>query len=198
MKSSRVLFTGLLTLALLSGTVLSAAWAEESLLMLNIAPETGAAKAATAKVVQAKVLIKAPPSLVWQTITDYPRMKTILPGYEKSDVLKSSGPNKTLGIAMKVAPFLPTYQYQVQVRENQPAYQISLNRISGDFKTMRAVYQLQPQPNGSTILAYTLTIDPGFSLPGDKGILKASTEKSLHALDRYIEQEARNSRIGQR
>ncbi len=168
---------------------------DESLMMVSVASEPKA----HAKTVEARVTIDAPPELVWEVMTDYPEMKNILPGYEKSNVVKSSAAGKVVDIAMKVAAFLPTYKYQVQVKESRPAYQIRLNRISGDFKALTATYKLVPEHNNTkTRLVYSLNIDPGFNLPGSQSILKNNTEKSLKALERHIEQEARKRLIGQR
>lgn len=167
----------------------------ENLMMLNIASEPKG----FAKTVEARVMIDAPPSLVWREITDYPDLKNILPGYEKSQVVQSSGATKILDIAMKVAAFLPTYKYRVRVQESAPSQKISLTRISGDFKELKATYTLIPQSGGTkTILAYSLELDPGFNLPGSQSIIKNNTERSLKALEKHIEQEARKSLIGQR
>ncbi|HEY9687899.1 MAG TPA: SRPBCC family protein [Coleofasciculaceae cyanobacterium] len=189
---------GMLAAGLLLGAGLSqVGFAQEpNLMMVSVASEPAKAHA---KNVQAKVLIDAPPSLVWQTITNYSDLKNILPGYEKSNVLKSSGARKQLEIAMKVAPFLPTYNYHVQVQESADNYQIVMNRVSGDFKELRATYKLISQGNGSkTLLSYSLNIDPGYNMPGSQAVIKSSTERSLKALEKHVEAAARKSLIGQR
>jgi ribosome-associated toxin RatA of RatAB toxin-antitoxin module len=169
---------------------------EDGLLLLSVASP---APVSGMKRVQAKMLIQAPPNLVWETLTNYSDLKNVLPGYERSSVLRAKGPNKLVDIAMRVAAFLPMYRYQVAVQENQADHIITLNRVSGDFKSMTATYRLVPQSNGTnTLLLYTLSIDPGSNMPGSQSIIRANTEKSLKALERHIEQEARKSVIGQR
>lgn len=151
------------------------------------------------KTLSASVTIDAPPSFVWQTITNYSRLKNILPGYEKSDVLKSAGSVKTVDVAMKVSLFLPTYHYQVSVRENRSGYRLEMQRISGDFDALNATYRLQPLNGGKqTMMLYNLSLDPGFNLPGTEAILKSSTEKTMTALRSHIESEHRQSVIGRR
>lgn len=191
------LITGVVATSLIvSATVIPAIAADSSVMTVSVTPEP---KQANGKNVQARILIDAPPSMVWQTITNYPEMRRIIPGYEKSSLIKSNGSSKQLDIAMKVAPFLPTYKYQVQVREMADSQQITLNRISGDFKELRATYKLTPQSNGNkTLLSYTLNIDPGYNLPGSQAVIKSNTERSLKALESHIEAEARKSLIGQR
>lgn len=150
------------------------------------------------RAVQGRVLVNAPPHSVWRVLTDYADWQYRIPGYERTN-LKSLYPYKTLDVSMRVSPFLPPCRYQVQVNERPDSYQLTFQRISGDFNALKAVYQLIPQNNGSqTLLKYTLYIDIGKPLPGIAGVLKASTEKSLAALKRHSELEASRSAIGQR
>lgn len=183
-------------LAGMAGITASAA-EEDGLMMLSIAPI--ARHGGTERVVRAKVSINAPPALVWNILTRYGEMKHVLPGYEKSTVIRTEGSSTWLDISMRVAAFLPTYRYQVHAQENEAHHQLELSRVSGDFKSLSAVYQLFPQSNGSrTLLVYSLRIDPGFNPPGSQGLIRNHTEKSLKALERQAEQTARKSLIGQR
>lgn len=187
------LFT--LTLTLINLTV-SAHADSQNLLMVSVAPT---AQQGNAKTVHAKVLIQAPPSLVWEMLTDYPELSDVLPGYERSRVLKSGGNHALLDVAMKVANFLPTYKYQVQTYENEANYQLNMTRVSGDFKSLQATYKLAPQSGGkSTLLTYQLNIDPGFTLPGAYGLIRANTEKSMKALEKHAELRFNKGVIGQR
>jgi ribosome-associated toxin RatA of RatAB toxin-antitoxin module len=186
----------ILLITVLTTGFLSAAQAQEDgLMMLSV---VSTPNLAGMKKVQAKIVIDAPPSLVWQTLTNYADLQNVLPGYEKSTVIRAKGTNKLLDIAMKVAAFLPTYRYRVQIQEHEADYLLNMNRISGDFKSMDATYKLLPQNNGTrTILVYNLNIDTGLNVPGSQGIIRANAEKTLKALERHIEQEARKSVIGQ-
>lgn len=193
----RLIVMGFLLVTSMNTTATFAAVSnEENIIALSIASN---ADESNGKTIQAKLLIDAPPQLIWQTITNYPEIKHILPGYEKSTVLKSSGATKTVDLGMKVAAFLPTYHYQVQMTENLPSYTLNIRRISGDFKSLNANYKLVPQNNGArTLIIYNLNLDPGFSLPGSQALIKANIEKSMKALQRHILQEAHKSLIGQR
>ncbi len=175
---------------------LPACAADDNILTLSIANEPSDE---TSKAVQARLLLKAPPQLVWQTITNYPEIRHILPGYDKSTVLKSSGGTKLVDIAMRVAAFLPAYHYQVQMQEDAASYNLSMKRVSGDFKSLNGNYKLVSQNNGArTLLIYTLKLDPGYNLPGSQALIRANTERSMKALSRHIAQESRKSLIGQR
>ena len=188
---------GLLMLTVLTNqTVPPARATEDNIVALSIANEPSED---TGKAVQAKLLLNAPPQMVWQTITNYPEIKHILPGYDKSTVLKSSGSTKLVDIAMRVAAFLPAYHYQVQMQEDQPSYNLSMKRVSGDFKSMVGNYKLVSQNNGTrTLLIYTLKLDPGYNMPGSQALIRANTERSMKALSRHIAQEVHKSLIGQR
>jgi ribosome-associated toxin RatA of RatAB toxin-antitoxin module len=151
------------------------------------------------KNVQGRILVEAPPAIVWQILTDYPGWVNRVPGYEQSRILKSTAVGKILDVTMKVNTLLPPCRYQVQTQEKKHAYQLLFQRVSGDFDEMTAIYNLSPLNNGrQTILSYTLNIDVGVPLPGLTGILKNNAEKSLNALKRYSELEAARSAIGQR
>lgn len=185
-----------IALALLGNCIQPAMAGEEAILALSIANNAGES---TGKTVQAKIVIDAPPQVVWQILLNYPEIKHTLPGYEKSTVLKSNGNVKIVDLGMRVAPFLPAYNYQVQMLEDQPSYSLTAKRISGDFKLMNANYKLVPQNNGArTLLVYSLKVDTGINLPGSQAIIKANTERTLKALERHAEQEAHKSLIGQR
>jgi len=187
----------LLLVAGLMKTACPAVFAEDEKFMALSMSST--ADEAAGKSLQAKMMIEAPPALVWQTITNYPEIKHILPGYEKSTVLKSNGNTKTVDIGMKVAAFLPTYHYQVLMKEDLSDYNLTARRISGDFKSLNASYKLIPQGNGTrTLLIYNLSLDTGVNLPGSQAMIKSTTERSLRALKRHITLEARKSLIGQR
>jgi ribosome-associated toxin RatA of RatAB toxin-antitoxin module len=153
------------------------------------------------KVLNARIVIDAPPVYVWQTITSYGKFKEFLPGYEKTDVVSADPHGKVVDVAMSVTRLLPTYKYRVRVNENRQSFELKMNRISGDFKYLTAVYQLYPKNNGAqTVLSYCIKVDPGFTLPtlGLSPILKNNTEKTLKAIENRSIQEHRKSLIGQR
>ncbi len=136
-----------------------------------------------AKVVKAQVVIDAPATQVWQTITNYNNMASYMPGYKKSRVTGGAGSNKTLDIGVKVSALLPTYNYKVRVTENKSAYTVKIQRTSGDFKAINANYKLIPQGN-KTLLVYSLNIDLGDNVPniGVKKTLKNNALKSMAAV----------------
>ncbi len=178
--------TAFLSAALLLTSIVSAgvkANADDGLLMLNMATLDSETSQ-----ISAKVVIDAPPNVVWQGLTQYNQMKNVLPGYKKSTVLKSVGNIKTLDIGVKVSPVLPAYNYTMRVIENRPQMRLDFTRISGDFDSLKAHYKLTPTAGGKqTILTYGLVIDPGMKLPGQSKVIRSSTQKTLQALEKSIE-----------
>jgi ribosome-associated toxin RatA of RatAB toxin-antitoxin module len=165
-----------------------------NLLMVSIAstPRQG-----NIKTVNARVLIQAPPNLVWDMLTDYPGWSAMMPWYDKSQVLSVSGSSTLMDVAMRVNSLLPTYKYRVRAQENKASYQLSMTRLSGDFKSLNASYKLTPQNQGAaTLLTYQLNIDTGFSMPGSIALIRANTEKSMKALESYAEQAFHQRRVG--
>lgn len=151
--------------------------------VVNLSNQTG-----DVKVINASVVIDAPPEAVWQTLTDYNNLNAFMPGYEKSRVIGGSGAVKTLEMGLKVSRMLPAFHYQASVRENKTDRTLSIQRISGDFKAFNASYKLLPANNGSkTQLVYSLALDAGVGVPklGVDHILKSSTEKTLSAVQSY-------------
>lgn len=141
------------------------------------------AGAGDAKVVSAKVLIDAPAEAVWENLTSYNEMKSYLPGYQESKVIANAGNSKTVQIGVKVHPLLPTMRYQVKINENKAAYQININKTSGDFEAIKASYKLQAIGK-QTLLTYNLNITLGDKIPnvGSEKALKNSSEQCLNAI----------------
>jgi ribosome-associated toxin RatA of RatAB toxin-antitoxin module len=133
----------------------------DNLLMVSIASTS---RPGNIKTVNAKVLIQAPPTLVWDMLTDYPGWASIMPWYDKSRVLSVSDSSTLMDVALRMGGLLPTYKYRVRARENKASYQVNMTRLSGDFKSLTASYKLAPQNQGeATLLTYQLNIDTGFS-----------------------------------
>ncbi|MGE0200312.1 MAG: SRPBCC family protein [Candidatus Melainabacteria bacterium] len=140
------------------------------------------------KTIKTRTVINAPPHVVWKTLTSYNNLKNIIPEYRRSTILANSGTTKTVDIGLKVSQVLPTYNYQVRVNENQPQWTLNVNRISGDFSELSALYKLVGMNNNKqTMLVYDLNINPGNNLPGAAAVIQNSTRSQLTALQTHIE-----------
>lgn len=196
-----LLLLGMTIPACLSGFLPSAeakSASSENFLMFNLSEDAPSSKI---KVLNARIVIDAPPVMVWQTLTNYNKHKEFIPGYKKTDLVSCDGNAKVLDVIMNVGQFLPNYHYKVRVLENKQSYELKMNRISGDFQHLSANYQLYPKSNGNqTILSYSIKLDPGLTLPGVNvsTLMKSNAEKTLKAIESRSEQEHKKSLIGQR
>jgi len=149
-----------------------------------------------ARKIDAKLVINAPPSSVWETLTDYNAFQSFVPGYKKSKVVSDKGASKVVDIQFKAAPLLPSYTYQVSVQENRSQWKMAIHRLSGDLKLLMGNYQLKPIENGTkTLLVHNLNIDTGADLPGTSAVLKSSSEKALLAVKTKSERNYQRSLI---
>lgn len=142
------------------------------------------------KTLHAQTDIDAPPAIVWENLTNYANIKNIMPGYNRSTVLQDNGSSATVEFGLKPAAIAPAFRYQVKIQENRSANTITLQRVSGDFKSIQATYKLIPLDGGNrTRLVYDLRIDLGsVTLPGTTQMLKGNTEKGLVAMQRHCGQ----------
>jgi carbon monoxide dehydrogenase subunit G len=144
--------------------------------------------AGNSQVIQAETVIDAPVQTVWNSLVDYNNMKNVLPGYERSTVLQATGTTKTVDLQVKASSLLPSFRYQVKIREDKAANILHIQRIAGDFNSIQASYKLVSAGNGKqTRLIYNLAIDLGNAVPGFGAghILKSNTEKAMLALQSY-------------
>jgi carbon monoxide dehydrogenase subunit G len=158
-------------------------YSEKTAFIVSSVQETG-----NLKMLQAEATINAPLTTVWNTLVDYDNLKNILPGYERSTLLKSAGNIKIVDIKLQNSGLLPAFQYQVKIQEEKSANRLNIQRISGDFNHITASYSLTSVAGGTkTHLFYRLAIDPGssFLVPGINHLLRTSTTKALQALTSY-------------
>jgi carbon monoxide dehydrogenase subunit G len=143
--------------------------------------------AGSLKTLQAEALVDAPIDTVWEALSDYPNLKKLFPGYERSTVLQSSGDTTTVDLQLRPSGLLRPFRYQVRIREDKAAYTLNIQRISGDFRMIEASYRLIPVEGGSrTRVLYHLSIDLG-NLPtlGTSGILKGGTARAMASIQSH-------------
>jgi carbon monoxide dehydrogenase subunit G len=130
--------------------------------------------------IHAETDINSPPSIVWNTLTDFTVMNKTWPGSQKADVLETSAKSRTVLFALKIAALVPAVQYKALVTENKAQQTILIRRIAGDFDELHFTYKLQPRNNGTaTHLTYNLEIDPGEFVPGLGWMLKNNSRDGL-------------------
>ena len=129
--------------------------------------------------------IQAPPSVIWNIMTDCTRGHEIVMGMRSCDVLETS-PNKSSDIRQQVfdmGPFLPDAKTRFQ-SDYVPYKTITIRRVGGDLKIQDAIWSIDPQDNGLTRVSYRATILLKFPVPG--GLIKNATRKDTPQIMRNL------------
>lgn len=104
-----------------------------------------AEKQGSAVAVETRAVLNAPLALIWETLTDYDRLSTFVPGMRVSRVVERRGPAiivKQQGEAGFLF-FAQAIDVVVEVRE-QPPYAIAVRVVSGNLKQLDGRYQIEP------------------------------------------------------
>ena len=129
--------------------------------------------------------ILAPPSVIWNIMTDCTRGHEIVMGMRSCDVLETL-PNKASDIRQQVfdmGPFLPNAKTRFQ-SDYVPYKTITIRRVGGDLKIQDAVWSIEPQDNGLTRVSYRATILLKFPVPG--AFIKNATRKDTPQIMRNL------------
>jgi ribosome-associated toxin RatA of RatAB toxin-antitoxin module len=141
--------------------------------------------------VEASGVVQAPPSAVWQILTDYERMSEFVPDLQTSRVLSRNG-NRVIVEQFGVARLLfirRAIHLIVQVTE-QPMEAIDIGLVTGDMKIYTCRWELIPIPEtGGTRLVYTGKLAPKFYVPGILGtnIIRSDIERMMKAVLERLE-----------
>lgn len=124
---------------------------------LDAAEQTGSASAT--------VRIHATREVVWSLITSCREALTLVPGLIECDVLKTA-PDASWQIirhVMDYSWYVPKLTYDIRAAYDQPR-KVSIERISGDLKTLKVSWALQTDGN-DTVARYSVDLAPGFWVP---------------------------------
>ena len=115
--------------------------------------------------VNAWVLIDAPPATIWKIMTDCPEAPTFVPGLKSCKVLESGKNWEIIRHEVKWIWFFPTisYVFRADYKINR---RIDFVKIKGDLREMRGSWQLLPLNGASqTVVSYKVYLDPSFFIP---------------------------------
>ena len=145
--------------------------------------------------IEARALLVAPLPLIWETLTDYDRLSTFIPGMHVSRVIERRGAATTVK-QLGVAGFLfVTHPIDVVVESlEKPPHVIEVRVLSGNLKRLDGRYQIEPvaQAPGNFVLRWFGVIEPIDSLPPLVGmpILRANIDDQFRGMVREIERRA--------
>ena len=115
--------------------------------------------------VNALVLIDAPPATIWKTMTDCPEAPTFVPGLKSCKVLESAKNWEIIRHDVKWIWFFPkiSYVFRADYKINR---RIDFVRIKGDLREMRGSWFLLPLNGTSqTVVNYKVYLDLSFFIP---------------------------------
>lgn len=113
----------------------------------------------------ARVRIHATREVVWSLITSCREALTLVPGLIGCEVVDAApdGSWQTIRHVLDYSWFVPKLTYVVHATYEKPA-RVSIERISGDLKTLRVSWTLQADGE-DTIAGYAIDLAPGFWVP---------------------------------
>ncbi len=136
----------------------------------------------------ASVRIHASRETVWSLITSCPESLRMVPGLEICDVLETAPDRSWQKIrhVMNYSWYLPKVAYVIRATYDPPA-KVSIERISGDLRTLRGSWELQAD-GGYTIAHYVVDLAPGFWVP--TWIVRTALRKDLPKMLRALRSRA--------
>jgi ribosome-associated toxin RatA of RatAB toxin-antitoxin module len=174
-----------------------------SVLLLSLAAMAGSAAAAgsitvTAKAngsavqVNAEASLRAPLSLIWQTLTDYEHLPAFIPGMKTSRVVARRGTASIVEQTGSAGALFFAYPIDVTVEsvEYHPRT-IEIHVLKGNIKQLDGRYDLDPSATEPHTfrLRWTGLIQPGMELPSFITIplMRASIEDQFTGMVKEIE-----------
>ena len=143
---------------------------------------------------RARATVVAPPSLVWDVLTDYESLSRFIPGIARSTV-RSRHEGRVMVDQSGEARFL-FFTFALDVRLEvleAPPRSITSRAVGGNLKRMNGHYEIQPDAAGrSTRLRYEGLIEPDFDLPPLVGVaaMRSMVEEQFTAMVAEIERRA--------
>ena len=132
----------------------------------------------------ASVRIHAGREVVWSLITSCAEAVRLVPGLKACDVMETARDRSWERIrhVMDYSWFAPRLTYEIRASYDEPS-RVSIERISGDLRTLRGSWQLQSDGD-DTIAHYAVDLAPGFWVPRwlVRGALRRDLPKMLRAL----------------
>jgi hypothetical protein len=134
------------------------------------------------------VRIHASRETVWSLITSCPESLRMVPGLEICDVLETAQDQSWQRIrhVMNYSWYVPKLTYVMRATYDPPA-KVSIERISGDLRTLRGSWELKSDGD-YTIAHYMVDLAPGFWVPN--WIVRTALRKDLPKMLRALRSRA--------
>lgn len=144
--------------------------------------------------VRATGVVAAPITVVWQTLTDYERLPSFIPGLSSSVVASRQG-NRLVVDQVGEARFLVftlPIEVRLEVTQSPPDW-VATRAVRGNLRRMTGHYDLYPDAaRGTVLIRYYGDIEPDFDLAPLVGMaaLRSTVEAQFNAMLEEIERRA--------
>jgi polyketide cyclase/dehydrase/lipid transport protein len=134
------------------------------------------------------VRIHASRETVWSLITSCPESLRMVPGLEICDVLETAQDQSWQRIrhVMNYSWYVPKLTYVMRATYDPPS-KVSIERISGDLRTLRGSWELKSDGD-YTVAHYMVDLAPGFWVPN--WIVRTALRKDLPKMLRALRSRA--------
>lgn len=141
--------------------------------------------------VSASARLRAPLSVIWQTLTDYDHLADFIPGMKRSRVIGRFGSSTIVEQAGSSSGLL-SYPINVVVESNeQPPTTISVRILSGNLRVLQGAYHLQKvdDRDDEFILSWSGLVRPDIDLPAfiEEPALRKNVRDQFQAMVDEIE-----------
>ena len=174
-------------------------------LLLLVLPATGQAAQISVQTtrhgdgfeVEATAEIEADVADAWKVLTDYDRLAEFIPGMQESRVVSRDGSHVVIDQRGEASLLFFSLPMRVRLAiEEYPYDRIVSNAISGNFKQLHGVYQLQARDAG-LLLRYEGKFTPDFGVPPLIGtlVVRSTVERRFSAMVHEIEKTRRREPV---
>jgi len=154
-----------------------------------------AEKRDSAVAIDARAEIRAPLTLIWDTLTDYNQLAHFIPGMKSSHVIGRKGAAAIVRQTGEAGFLFLRFPLNVVVESlERPPYVIEIHVLSGNLRQLDGRYQIEPVKgeSGSFVLRWFGLIEPDVSLPSliSVPILRSNIGSQFRGMVREIERRA--------
>ena len=136
-----------------------------------------------------RVMLDAPPDLVWQTLTDYERLAQFIPGMRRSRVLERRGAVAVVEQLGEAGFLFLTFPIEVTLASTErPPHTLEVSMLKGNLKRLEGAYRIEPQAGGRLMLSWSGLVE-ALSMPPLLGelVMRSNIEDQFRGMVREIE-----------
>lgn len=153
-------------------------------------PSINVTRSGNGVAISAAAIIRAPVSLIWETLTDYNHLASFIPGMTKSRIIARHGTIATVeqdGTASILAFSYPIH-VTVEADEHRPTM-INLRMLNGNFRQFSGIYRIDKMEDGIFTLSWAGIVEPEIVLPPDVSafLLRSNIADQFLGMVREIE-----------